>query len=96
MKKKIKSLWKVEKLLKAKNKELSDVENPLNAYYEKIAPESHRMRDAQEIRYEIKDLLSQKYSLLESIQIELNKEKFRVSNKERKLTLIKNNHENNN
>ncbi len=87
MKNTLKELKKIDRELKAKIVELRVTEDPINAYYSKIVTERERQRDIYEINLEIKNLLSQRFVKLETLQIEINKEKYKISNQERKLSL---------
>lgn len=87
MAKLFKKLQKIDKQIKEKKSELLETKNPLNGYYLRIGTENERQRDIKEIGVELKALYSQKYSAIESIEIELQKLKADVSYSERKLTL---------
>lgn len=87
MAKLFKKLQKIDKQIKEKKSELSETKDPLNGYYLRIGSESERQRDIKEIEVELKSLYSQKYSEIESIEIELQILKADISYSERKLTL---------
>lgn len=85
MTKVIKKLRKIDVRLKDKKVELRETE--ISLYYEKFSTEEKRQEDMQEIRREIKDLLSLKFAKLETLQIEIEKIKTNVSSSERRLNL---------
>lgn len=87
MAKLFKKLQKIDKQIKEKKSELLETKDPLNGYYLRIGTEEERNRDVKEIQIELKSLYSQKYSEIESIEIELQKLKADVSYSERELTI---------
>ncbi len=90
MKKILKKLRAIDVSIKDKKSELRNAKDPLNAYYDKIASDVERQRDIKEIQFELKDLLKTRFSILENLQKQINKEKFNISNQERKLSLVTN------
>lgn len=86
MKKILKKLLKIEANIKLKNKELIEVGKSL--YYSSFDQEEERQRDILEIQHELKELMSLKYSTLETLQIKIDFIKPIISNKERELALI--------
>ncbi len=87
-KKTLNRLKKVNKEIKEKEIECSEISTSL--YYTFISNERHREMDLKEVKSEIKDLISLKYSILESLQIEINLMKADISEAQRKLTLTTN------
>ena len=82
-----KEVKKIDNKIKAKIVELRITEDPLNAYYTIMASERVRQRDLNEINTELKDLLSIRYLKLETLQIQIEKEKAKTSFQERNLVL---------
>lgn len=87
MKKAIKKIKKIDKKIKAATLELRITEDPLNAYYTKVATAIERKRDIHEINLELKGLLSARYASLETLQIRIEFEKAKLSSIERSLTI---------
>jgi hypothetical protein len=87
MKKTLKKIAKINRLLTDKAVELRITEDPLNGFFLKFPNETQKQIEIQEIKIEIKDLLSVKYAKLESLQIEIEKVKAGISCQEKKLTL---------
>jgi hypothetical protein len=76
------------------NRMLTELDNEMKAvktlpYYEIFGNESEREKDIQMIVEKKKMYLTDKYTILENIQIECEKEKADISVKERELTLKK-------
>ncbi len=78
-------LKKVNKEIKIKEVEYSETSKSI--YYNFISTESQRKIDLLEISIEIKELTSLKYSILESLQIEINLMCADISEMQRELTL---------
>lgn len=85
MKKTIKKVRKIDLDIRAKRVELRETE--MSIYYSKISNEISRQQDLIEIQIEIKNLLSLKYSTMESLQLSIEKMKADISYQERNLTL---------
>ena len=81
----LKKLKKINHLIKDKKSELRETE--VSVYYTKMLTEFERKRDVAQIKSEIKDLLSLKFSVLESLQTEFEKMKYSISSEEKALTL---------
>jgi hypothetical protein len=81
----IKKISKIDRQLKEKAAELREVE--MCVYYKIFSTEEKRHEDVIDIKSQIKDLLSLKYSTLESLQIDFEKLKSSISTKQRMLTL---------
>lgn len=87
MKKLFKKLRNKEAEIQSKKTELDNAKDPLNGYWMLFPNEKKRKLEIKEIEIELKCLIGQKYTILENIQIQAEKEKQRISNLERKLTL---------
>lgn len=85
MAKLLKKLKKVDAQIKSLRSELRETET--SVYYTAMCCEGKRKQDANEIKSEIRDLLSLKFSIIESLQIEFNLIKVDISEQQRQLTL---------
>lgn len=85
MAKLLKKLKKVDSKIKSLRMELRETE--VSVYYTAMCCEGKRKQDATDMKSEIRDLLSLKFSILESLQIEFNTMKADISYQQRSLTL---------
>lgn len=93
MAKLFKKLKKTDKLIAEKQAELKNAQDPLNGYYLKIGTESERQQEIFEVMLELQELMNSKYSILENLQLEIEKEKVRTSGVIRKFIIPINDYE---
>lgn len=91
MKKIFKKLRKKEIEIQSKKTELDNAKDPLNGYWMLFPNSEKRKAEIKEIEIELKCLIGQKYTILENIQIQAEKEKALIGNSEKKLTISINN-----
>lgn len=87
MKKIFKKLRKKEAEIQSKKTELDNAKDPLNGYWMLFPNDVKRKAEIKEIEIELKCLIGQKYTILENIQLQAEKEKALIGNSERKLTI---------
>lgn len=87
MKKLFKKLRTKETEIQSKKTELDNAKDPLNGYWLVFPNAEKRLSEIKEIEIELKCLIGQKYTILENIQLQAEKEKIAISKQERKLTL---------
>lgn len=80
-----KKIKEIDVQIKSKTTELRETE--VSAYYNMFSCEEKRKEDIKDVKAELRDLLSLKYSTIESLQREYEFVKAAISNQQRFLTL---------
>lgn len=80
-----KKIKEIDVQIKSKNAELRESE--ISLYYNMFSCEEKRKEDINDVKAELRDLLSLKYATIESLQREFEFVKAAISNQQRFLTL---------